>query len=109
MTLAPQGVDWRQESVWRKQEELSSVVSPLDCAVHEHELSVTNIFLGDSQDTPMKERRFRYEEEVLVVNMDTQKEGNQRSKHGGRKLYFDKPGTDKHSRWCTVVCFECCC
>ncbi|CAM9766185.1 unnamed protein product, partial [Ectocarpus sp. 12 AP-2014] len=53
---------------------------------------------GDSQDTPMKERRFRYEEEVLVVNMDTQKEGNQRSKNGGRKLYFDKPGKDTHSR-----------
>lgn len=49
----------------------------------------------------MKERRFRYEEEVLVVNMDTQKEGNQRSKNGGRKLYFDKPGKDKYSIWCT--------
>ncbi|CAM9529270.1 unnamed protein product [Ectocarpus sp. 4 AP-2014] len=46
---------------------------------------------GDSQDTPVKERRFRFEEEVLVVNMDTQKEGNQRSKNGGRKLYFDTP------------------
>ncbi|CAM9123142.1 unnamed protein product [Ectocarpus sp. 12 AP-2014] len=53
---------------------------------------------GDSQDTPMKERRFRYEEEVLVVNMDTQKEGNQRSKNGGRKLYFDKPDVGE-PRW----------
>ncbi|CAM9883284.1 unnamed protein product [Ectocarpus sp. 13 AM-2016] len=46
----------------------------------------------------MKERRFLYEEEVLVVNMDTQKEGNQRSKNGGRKLYFDEPDVGE-PRW----------
>lgn len=52
---------------------------------------------GGSQDSPARGQRFYADEEIVVVPMDTVKEGNRRSKSGGRKLYFDRPG--KYPAW----------